>query len=268
VTRSLVRLLAACALTVSLAPVALAQDDDDSVLKPAEPDFTLLSLPTTLRLPAFKSAFRVTHRFHGPLKDSGLEDLFGIDAGATIGLEYRFGIVKNGQIGFYRTSDRTIELFGQYGLARQGGSLPLEVSALVAIEGTNNFKDSYSPVLGVLLSRRVNDVAAFYLEPMWVNNSNQLPKEVVDDNDTVMVGVGGRVRIRPTVYVVAEVTPRVSGYKPGVNHVSFGLEKRAGGHVFQLDFSNSDATRPAAMARGAFSNDNWYMGFNISRKFF
>ena len=33
------------------------------MIKPAEPDFTLISLPTALRLPQFKSAFRVTHRF-------------------------------------------------------------------------------------------------------------------------------------------------------------------------------------------------------------
>src|SRR5712671_3288859 len=38
-------------------------DDDDTTIKPAEPDFTLVSLPTSLRLPQFKGAFRVTHRF-------------------------------------------------------------------------------------------------------------------------------------------------------------------------------------------------------------
>ena len=28
-----------------------------------EPDFTVINLPTTLRLPRYKSAFRITHRF-------------------------------------------------------------------------------------------------------------------------------------------------------------------------------------------------------------
>ena len=49
--RSSIRLLVALALTALIASPALAQDDDDSVLKLAEPDFTLVSLPTTLRLP-------------------------------------------------------------------------------------------------------------------------------------------------------------------------------------------------------------------------
>src|SRR5437899_4627033 len=70
------------------------ETDDATVNNPAEPDFTIISLPTSLRLPEFKSAFRVTHRFARPLKgDFGAlaADLFGLDSGAQIGLEYRFG---------------------------------------------------------------------------------------------------------------------------------------------------------------------------------
>jgi len=269
VIRSLTRLLTAAALTLCLAPAAFAQDDDDSVLKPAEPDFTLGSLPTNLRLPKYKSAFRVTHRFQGPLDENGIGDLWGIDQGAQIGLEYRFGIIKNGQIGFYRTSDKTIDLFAQYGVLRQERSkLPLDLSAVFAIEGTNNFQDSYSPSLGAIISRRLGDVAALYLTPMWVNNTNSLPSEVVDDNDTVILGIGGRVRVRPTVYLMAEVTPRLSGYKPNTNQATFAIEKRVGGHMFQLNVSNGFATMPASMARGAINTDDWYLGFNISRKFF
>lgn len=266
-TRSLVRLVAASALALCLAPAAFAQDDDDSVLKPAEPDFTLVSLPTALRLPVYGSAFRVTHRFQGPLKDSGISDLFGMDQGAQIGLEYRFGIVKNGQIGFYRLSDKTIAMFANYGILRQGKS-PVELAAAFTVEGTNNFKDSYSPSIAAVISRRIGDVAALYVEPTWVNNTNSLPKEVVDNNDTMTVGLGARIRIMPTVYVVAEVTPRASGYKPGSNQTSFAIEKRAGGHMFQLNISNGPASTPANLARGAFSNDNWYLGFNLARKFY
>ena len=267
-TRPLARLLAAAALTLCLAPSAFAQDDDDpAVLKPAEPDFALGSVPTNLRLPVYKSAFRLTHRFLGPLDENGIGDLWGMDAGAQIGLEYRFGIIKNGQIGFYRTSNKTIQLFAQYSVTRQEHAL-LDISAALGIEGTNNFQDSYSPSLGAIISRRLGDHAALYLTPTWVNNSNAQPQELVDDNDTVIMGIGGRFRIRPTVYLVAEVTPRLSGYKPNTNQATFAIEKRAGGHMFQLNFSNGLATMPASLARGAYSNDHWYMGFNLTRKFY
>ena len=255
-------------------PAAQASDaDDDTALKPAEPDFTLISLPTSLRLPKYKSAFRVTHRFTRPLNEGDFGDLsaslFGIDSGAQIGLEYRFGFMKNAEIGVHRISNRDVEFFGQYGLMRQGqkGS-PVAVSAAVSIEGQNNFKTSYSPTVGAIVSRTFGDVAAVYVEPIWVNNSNPLPSLLVDHNDTFMVGLGTRIRVRPTVYVVVEGSPRVSGYRPGVNHMSFAFEKRAGGHMFQLNFSNSFGTSLNQIANGGPANKNWFMGFAITRKFY
>ena len=221
----------------------------------------------------FRSSFRVTHRFGRSLGDGDfgdlLGDLFGLDGGAIIGLEYRFGLFRGAQVGIHRTSaDKTIQFMGQYGLVRQGERLPLGIDVLAAIEGRDNFQESYSPTLGVLLSREVRDRAALYFEPMWVNNSNPFPEELVDDNSTFMIALGARVRLRPTVYVFVEGAPRVAGYDPGVTHASFGIEKRSGGHLFQLNFSNSFATTFGQMARGGFDNDDWHLGFNISRKFF
>ncbi|MGE3508571.1 MAG: DUF5777 family beta-barrel protein [Vicinamibacterales bacterium] len=267
-TRSSFRLATALVFILALAPAVAAQDDAE--LKLAEQDFNLVSLPTALRMPAGKLAFRVTHRFARPLGqgDFGdlVGDLFGIDAGAQIGLEVRAGLMKSLQVGFHRTNNKTIMLFTQYGLVRQG-QLPIDVSILASVDGTNNFQDSYSPTLGVILSRTISDRAGLYLEPMWVNNSNPLPGQIVDDNDTFIIGIGGRVRIRPTVYLVGELAPR-TGFTPGVNHGSFGIEKRAGGHTFQLNFSNSFATTRRQLAGGGLSNEDWYLGFNISRKFF
>jgi len=50
--------------------------------------------------------------------------LFGIDSGAQIGHEYRFASSGNGQIGIHRTSDKTIEFFGQYGLYDKVATFP------------------------------------------------------------------------------------------------------------------------------------------------
>jgi hypothetical protein len=247
------------------------EDDPDRDINFAQPDFTLAALPTTLRVPRHRSSFRVTHRFGRPLGEGDfgnlLEDLFGLDGGALIGLEYRFGLFRATQIGIHRTSNRTIEFFAQRQIVSQG-DFPFNIDALGTIEGTNNFKDSYSPALGALISREVGQHAAFYVEPIWINNTNLEPKELVDDNDTFIIGLGTRVRIRPTVYLLLETAPRVAGFDPDVTHISFGVEKRAGGHLFQLNFSNSFGTTLAQIARGGSSNDDWYLGFNISRKFF
>ena len=108
-----------------------------------------------MRLPQWGSLFRITHRFNGSLDNGALGDMFGLDEGAKIGLEYRIGIVKGGQVGVYRTSDKTIQFFGQSVSSGKAARLPVEVAALASIEGTNNFQDSYSPALGAIVSRRV-----------------------------------------------------------------------------------------------------------------
>ena len=279
-------LLASCALMATAIP-ALAQgagttpasppqaapppDDPDLDPNPAQPDFTVVTLPTTLRLPRFKSAFRVTHRFSRPLGQGDFgslaEDFFSLDSGAMIGLEYRFGVMRGWQAGVYRTSDRTIELFSRYSVFTQGKGLPVSVDASFSIDGTNNFRDSYTPAVGAIVARELGEWGAVYFEPMWVGNSNPLPSDDVEHNDTWLLGLGVRLRVRPTVYVVAELVPR-TGFEPAVNHATFGVEKRAGGHVFQLNFSNGIGTTMGQIARGGTAYDNWHLGFAISRKFF
>jgi hypothetical protein len=247
-------------------------DPSDEALILAEPDFTLITLPTALRLPVRGAAFRVTHRFSRPLASGDFGDLasdaFGLDTGAVTGLEVRFGLLRSLQAGVHRTSDQTIQFFSEYGLTRQGRRSPLEIAIFAAVEATENFHASKTPTLGVIVSRRIGRRAAFYAEPLWVNNTNPLPKEVVDDNDTVSVGFGARLRVRPSVYVVLEGSPRVRGYKPGATPMGFAIEKHAGGHQFQLNFSNSVGTTMGQIARGSFRSEDWFLGFQISRKFF
>ncbi len=254
------------------APAAQTQPapSRDRAVDPSQPDFTLVALPTTLRMPRFASAFRVTHRFTRSLASGDFgdlaSDLFGFDTGAQIGLEYRIGILNGTQIGINRTSDRTIQFFLQHQVLRQGRS-PVGIDAIANAEGTNNFRDRYTPSLGAVISRTMGKHGAVYLQPIWVNNTNPLPTEVVDDNSTFLVGFGGRFRIRPTVYLVGEAAPRL-GYRPGAAHTSFAIEKRAGGHSFQINVSNGFGSTMGQVAQGGFSHDDWFIGFNISRKFF
>ena len=253
----------------------------DMRLIPAQPEFTVVNLPTTLRVPRNRFAFRVTHRFTRDLTEGGWDDLladfFGFDGGAQIGLDLRYGLMRGWQVGIYRTSDRTIQFYTQYNVLKQGEKMPFTVDALATIEGSNNFnKDDStqptgegqrSPALGTVVSRVFGRVASVNATLAWVNNTNNLPSELVEANNTVILGIGGHVRVRPSVYLVAEVTPRISGDKPGTTLMSFGIEKRVGGHAFQVNFSNGFGSTLAQVARGGIS-DNWYIGFNINRKFF
>ena len=242
-------------------------DDADPVL--AEPDFRVLNLPSTLRLPVHGSNFQLTHRFNGNLRQGSFTDnasnLFGLDQGAAVGFEYRFGIARHLQAAVYRTAiDKTFQFYGKYDAVRQDHSLPVSLSALLSVEGADNFQERYSPAFGVAVSRMVADRLALYATPVWVHNTAALLNV---DRDTGMVGLGGRVRVSATVYVVGEVIPRVGGYSPGTPAYGFAVEKRAGGHMFQLNFNNGQGTTFGQLARGGFA-DSLYLGFNLARKFF
>ena len=122
-----------------------AEADPDARVDALQPDFDLAALPTTLRMPVHKLAFRVTHRFNRPLGDGDFGDLasdfFGFDSGAQIGLELRYGLARGTQIGIHRTSDRTIELFGQHNFWSQRNDKPLGLDAMATLEGGNNLRE-------------------------------------------------------------------------------------------------------------------------------
>ena len=243
--------------------------DDDAELVLAEPDFRVLNLPSTLRLPLHGSGFQLTHRFNGNLRQGSFTEnasnLFGLDQGAVVGFEYRFGIARHLQAAAYRTGlDKTFQFYGKYDPLRQGGSIPVSLSALVSVEGADNFQERYSPALGAVVSRVVADRIAIYATPVWVHNT---AASLNIDRDTAFVGIGGRVRVSATVYVVGEVAPRIGGYRPDKAAFGFAIEKRAGGHLFQLNVNNGQGTTFGQIARGGYA-DSLYLGFNLARKFF
>jgi hypothetical protein len=169
----------------------------------------------------------------------------------------------------YRTSNRSIEFFGQQSVLKETrDGHPLSLDIIATLEGANNLRDQKASAVGILVSKKIAKVAAVYAEPMFIANSNWLQSGGAGvDNNTTMIGLGTRVRIRPATYLVAEVTPRLSGYKPGVNQGSFAIEARAGGHTFQINFSNGPGTTLRQLTDSGVK-EAWFIGFNISRKFF
>jgi len=247
-----------------------ATSNPDSRLDPLQPDFNLATLPTTLRMPKGKTAFRVTHRFSRPLGRGDFSDLlsdfFGFDSGAQIGLEVRVGLMPGTQLGVHRTSDRTIQIFGQQNVLQQtADGHPIGLDVIATLEGSDNMRGQLSSALGLVMSRKVAGRVALYAEPMVIVNSSP---DDEGDNNTAMIGLGARLRIRPATYLVGEFTPRVSGYKPGVDQGSFGIEMRSGGHSFQINISNGNGTTLGQRTDSGVGGNSWFIGFNISRKFF
>jgi hypothetical protein len=257
-------------------------DDDPAALDPLEPDFSLVSLPTTLRLPTHRGDFHLSHRFNLNLVCGDSESdclsarvggLFGLDSGANIGLEFRFGIMRNVQAVVLRTSlSQTIQLSLQYDAWHENADHPLSISAIAAIEGDHNLgantpdtqETRYSPSLGLIVSRKVAGRLIAYLEPFWIHNT---AGQGLPTRDTGMIGVGGRLRLSSTVNLVGEVAPRVSGLALRDPQFGFAIEKRVGGHVFSLTFTNNPGTTFRQISSGG-NPDTLNLGFNLSRKFY
>ncbi len=259
--------------------------DDESQLVLAEPDYAVVNLPTTLRLPKWGSSFRLTHRFLDNLRTGTfgdhLDDVFGLDNGAVIALEYRIAPIRHFQFVFFRNNvDKTIQLSGRYDLIRQGGKFFFSASPIVSLEGTRNLRGGHdadgdehqhgdtgghrSPSAGAVFSRTFGTRLALYATPMWVHHTTPAGGAQLN---TAFIGLAGRWRFGQKAYLVAEITPRTGGYVPGSMEYAFGIERRAGGHMFQLTFTNATAGTFGQLARGGFPN-TLYMGFNLSRKFF
>jgi hypothetical protein len=99
---------------------------------------------------------------------------------------------------------------------------------------------------------------------MWAHNT--FPGTGVM-RDTAYVGLGARMHLRPTLFLVGEVSPRLGGYAAGDAEFAFALETRVGAHVFSVTFANTAATSYGQLARGG-NPESLYLGFNLARKFF
>jgi len=255
---------------------ASAADDDDAKLRPAEPDFVTINLPTTLPLPKHGMNFHLSHRFNEDLRGDSfgtqVSNAFGLDNGANIGLEFRYGVIKHLEAIVQRTSiGRTIQFSAKYDGWHQTATMPLGISGIVSIEGDNNFHNTeggaqanFAPALGAVVSRTIRDRLALYLTPVWVHNTGTGSSTT---SDTGFIGIGGRARLGSSTYFVLEGAPRVGGLVIGDAQYSFAIEKRVGAHVFSLTFSNGPGTTFRQIAHGGIP-ERLNLGFNLTRKFY
>ena len=282
------RAVAASLTLLLLAPATALAQESDAPRAPDDPEIelNLINLWTTQSLKRHQSYFRITHRFARDLRagDFGslLEDFFSLDNGAFIGLEYRFGITSHLQAGVNRTAvSKTIQFFGRSDRWRQGNALPVSISVLGSIEALNNFQDNYQPALAASVSRTLGTHVVLYATPAFVWNTqavdfvdhgdeHELPGAEEDEHShhehTLFMGLGARVRFRPTAYIVGEYSPRLAGHDPGRAVWGVAIEKATRGHTFQVNFTNAAGTTPGQVARGGSDHDI-YLGFNITRRF-
>ncbi len=226
--------------------------------------------------------FIFAHRF-GPI-NSGIYNLFGLDqAYVRIGLEY--GLTDKLGVGIGRNSvDKTMDGYLRYKILRQSSgviNMPFTVTAfgIAALRTSPRTQDaSYDIQLEdrmsytgqLLIARKVNRNLSLQLMPSIVHK-NTVDK-MIEANDQVALGFGGRLKVTRSVALTTEYYYRLNVQQgnPYYNPLGFGVEIETGGHVFQLVMTNSRGLTERAYlteTAGDFFNGNIHLGFNITRTF-
>lgn len=276
-------------------------------------DYRLINVPTPKRVLRHSVNLYFTHRFSQPLKplDQSAEALFGLDSFAVSSLGVFYGITDKLYVSATRSPlcqrglCRTIEVgFGYHLLDEKKGRSPVALSTYASIEGDDNFTEHYTYNLQMMVARSATKYVNLFFSPAVHFNANGQrrfdprsneffpPAPIADtfrqDKHAASFGFGINARIRPTISLLFEYTPRV-GFKLGrvrsifnanftqvlgfrvesEPEIGFGIQKDIGRHSFALTFSNTQTT---TTARYNSSNlvlpaSKFIIGFNLYRRF-
>lgn len=281
----------------------------------AEPyDYRLVNVPTPKRVP--KGSFNVhfTHRFAQPVRQDDIpvkeeaRGLFGLDSSSASSLGFTYGITDRLYAAVYRSPlcqpglCRTVEVGLGYHLLDEAGRSPVALSAYASAEGDDNFSENFTYNIQAMLARSVTRYVTVFFSPavhLKSNGNHRFnprpedffpPASAADEFElgthTGSFGFGVNARVRPTVSLLFEYTPRV-GFKLGQvlplfnedfsiagfenrseAEIGFGIEKRLGRHSFAFTFSNTQTT---TTSRYNSSNlvlppSRFTIGFNLFRR--
>ena len=267
---------------LSLKGKAQVEKKQDKAIKTGlqKPDFwgtRLINLPTTRSIGKGDVLFRISHRYFPAVKD-GYDTFFGLDGPAAILLSLGYGLTDNFSFTLARSNRfKEIELSIKWTFLEQGKIQNLPFSAALNFGGSLVTQsqpgkkiwrsENVRMNLQLSLSHKLNDSLSFLLVPSYSSNANQWE---VSSEGTFALGTGVRFSFTNDLSLLLEWMPVLSGYKANSSGWGLGLEKKIGGHVFQVFVLNTPGlTSPQYLPGGDFclKNSEFRLGFNIFRWF-
>ncbi|MEO0310722.1 MAG: hypothetical protein RIQ89_379 [Bacteroidota bacterium] len=259
---------------------------------PEQKDFTtatfkntrLINMHTVEVLGKRTLDFRISHRF-GTV-NSGIDNLFGLDGGASIrlGLEYSY----DGRLmaGFGRTSyQKMLDGFLKYKLVRQTQDWHVPVSITLFSSAFYNMQKGITinnePLYSkkqyrlsyahqILIASKLNSHFSLQVAP-WLLHYN-IVNNTADNNTAYGAAMIARVKFTKRQAITFEYGYRMKKTIEKGYHDSFGIgyEIETGGHVFQIHVTNSFGiveNQFLTLTNDSWSNGGVRIGFNISRVF-
>jgi mono/diheme cytochrome c family protein len=246
--------------------------------KPDQPAFqgvSLANLPTDTPIEGGHFQFRIAHRFF-PAVDSGRRTFFGLDGPGAILLGFGYGLSDRLSVTLGRTNQfQEWDLAFHYRALAATEDLPFGLAlhagtslTTAAYPGRTVFSSpNFRAHVELSLSGRLSDRISLLVVPAFVSNPDQRDP---GGRGTFALGLGGRWMFLDEIAFIAEWIPVLSGYRAGANSWSFGLEKKIGGHVFQIFILNAVGSTPGQYLPGPDLRDqdtHPRIGFNIYRTF-
>ena len=262
---------------------------DEEVEKNKKPDYATATFKTTRvinghsveNVAAGVLDLRISHRF-GYLS-GGLYEFLGLDQ-ATMRLGLDYGLTRWWMIGIGRsTYEKQLDGFTKIKIARQSSGsrrFPFTINATGSImyksikvpdQTIENYASSrlfYSGQL--LIGRKFSEGISLQLMPTIIHYN--LVPGATDPNDVYSLGAGGRIKMSKRVSINAEYYYQLPGYKlPGTyDSFAIGFDIETGGHVFQLNFTNSSGMTERSFiseTTADFFKGDIRFGFTLSRVF-
>ncbi len=218
-------------------------------------DDNVFSLPTGRRVDRHGFYVNFSHRFPFQPSFSGKTlggTLLGLDNFALPSFGFRYGVTEKLSVSIFRSPTllaRPIELGVAYNFADERDGAPVNAAVRFSVDGQDTFSKNHTENFEGIFSRSITARAQLYLVPTVSLNDRRLvmppfPSPIPDlpGYNAFSLGIGGSVDIRPTVALVAEVIPTLSGGRAlGIHRpaYSFGIQKKLWRHAFTLGFSNS-----------------------------
>jgi len=246
-------------------------------------------------LPARKLDFRVVHRF-GDLagENGGWPTFYGLESASDVEIGFEYGITDAIMVGISRTKGSgplrqnvnnllKVRIMNQ----ERNGNLPFSLTA-VGITSYSTMQKGDIPSqlnffekgshrltshLGLHIARKFSDRFSAQFNAQWTYRNIVLEG---DTNDLVSIGGGLRWQMTKGVGFLIDATlPMLSDLRTAENNyypsLGFGFEfDTGGGHVFQVNFTNSTGISPTdyiPYTRSNWADGEFRMGFTISRLF-
>lgn len=273
-----------------------AQDSEDPYVYQTFKSYKIVNMSSTETIPKRTLDIRIGHKFGDIAGDAGGWQTFGgLENAADISIGAEYGITDNIGLGITRMKGSGINgglqqnMVGsfKYRFLRQKKEKGMPLTMTFYGVGTmstqkkspdsgtiqefNKFSHRMAYSAQIIIARKFGERFSVQLSPGYVHRNIVASDE---SNGLVFVSAAARLQISKVFGIIADSTvpfsslhTRANGYYPSVG---VGLEMETGGHIFQINFTNSKGMAETDYI--PYTNSTWGKGefriaFMISRTF-